>query len=224
MCISGKRAGDSWIGQLPYPSIVEWIASLKGLRARLYLPPDAAEGVVQSWSAMTGQHSRWRALGRVNIQGSGYVLHSSNRLPSLIASAKDSDPLLAIGSSLISAARKGQEASLRLWLLGNEDRLQEQLRSLSSYSYGTEGGVENKTPNSWGLQLDFLRAGLFLGMLMAGISGGILFAGWFNPFPVLLFAIAGIAICLASAWVFATGWNGARSPRKFWRSAYKSLY
>ncbi len=190
----------SWMGQLPYPSIVEWIASPKGMRVRLYLPPHVAEGVVQSWSAMTGQHSRWRALGIVAIQGSGHALHSSNRLPSLIASAKDSDPLLAIGSRLISAAREGKESSLRLWLLGNEDELQEQLRSLSSYSYGTEGGVENNTPNSWGLQLDFLRAGLFLGMLMAGISGGILFAGWFNPLPVLMFVIAGIAICLASAW------------------------
>ena len=26
-----------------------------------------------------------------------------------------------------------------------------------------------------GMQLDFLRAGLFFGMIMAGISGGILF-------------------------------------------------
>lgn len=190
----------SWIGQLSFPSVVEWIASPKGLRVRLFLPPNVAEGVVQSWAAMTGQHSRWRRLETVDIQQSGYVLHSSNRLPSLIASAKDSDPLLAIGSRLISAARGGEEVSLRLWLLGNEDQLQERLRSLSAYSYGTEGGVENNTPNSWGLQLDFLRAGLFLGMLTAGISGGILFAGWFNPLPVLLFVIAGVAISLASAW------------------------
>jgi len=188
-----------WLGQLPYPSMVEWIASSKGLRVRLYLPPHVAEGVVQAWSAMTGQHSRWRALGIVAIQGSSHVLHSSNRLPSLIASAKDSDPLLAIGSRLISAAREGKEVSLRLWLLGHEDRLQEELRSLSAYSYGTEGGVENNTPNPWGLQLNFLRAGLFFGMIMAGISGGILFAGWFNPFPVSMFVIAGITICIASA-------------------------
>jgi hypothetical protein len=188
-----------WIAQLPYPTIMEWTASPKGLRVQLYLPPHVAEGVVQSWSAMTGQHSRWRALGNINIQGSGYALHTSNRLPSLIASAKDSDPLLAIGSRLISAAREGKEASLRLWLLGNEDRLQEKLRSLSAYSYGTEGGVGNSTPNSWGMQLDFLRAGLFFGMIMAGISGGILFAGWFNPFAVFIFMIAGISICIASA-------------------------
>ena len=35
---------------------------------------------------------------------------------------------------------------------------------------------------------------------MAGISGGILFAGWFNPLPVSLIVIAGCAICIASAW------------------------
>lgn len=161
----------SWIGQLPFPSVVEWIASAKGLRVRLFLPPNVAEGVVQSWVAMTGQNSRLRKLETVNIEEIGYVLHSTNRLPSLIASAKDSDPLLAIGSRLISAARGREEVSLRLWLLGNEDQLQERLRSLSAYSYGTEAGVENNTPNSWGLQLDFLRAGLFLGMLTAGISG-----------------------------------------------------
>ena len=205
----------SWIGQLPFPSVVEWIASPNGLRVRLYLPPHIAEGVVQVWAAMTGQHSRWRKLGTVDLRCAGYALHPSNRLPSLIASAKDSDPMLAIGSRLISAAREGQEASLRLWLLGNEGQLQEKLRELSSYSYGTEGGVENKTPNSWGLHLDFLRAGLFTGIITAGISGGILFAGWFNPLPISLIVIAGCAISIASAW-------GIRSWLE-WRSIPKEI-
>ena len=205
----------SWIGQLPFPSVVEWIASPNGLRVRLYLPPHVAEGVVQVWAAMTGQHSRWRKLGTVDLRGAGYALHPSNRLPSLIASAKDSDPMLAIGSRLISAAREGKEASLRLWLLGNEGQLQEKLRELSSYSYGTEGGVENKTPNSWGLHLDFLRAGLFTGIITAGISGGILFAGWFNPMPISLIVIAGCAISIASAW-------GIRSWLE-WRSIPKEI-
>jgi hypothetical protein len=189
----------SWMGQLPFPAVVEWIASPMGLRVRLYLPPHIAEGVVQAWAAMTGQHSRWRALGRVEVRGSGTVLHPAGRLPSLLASAKDSDPLLAVGSRLISVAREGKEASLRLWLLGNEGQLQEKLRELSSYSYGTEGGVENNTPNSWGLQLDFLRGMFFLGIIMAGISGGIWSAGWFNPLPEILVVIAGAALCIASA-------------------------
>ena len=185
----------SWLGQLPFPAVVEWIASPMGLRVRLFLPPNTAEGVVHAWGAMTGQHSRWRALGSVDLRGSGFVLHPANRLPSLIASAKDSDPLLAIGSRLISAAREGKEASLRLWLLGNEGKLQEKLRALSSYSYGTEGGVENNAPNPWGMQLDMLRAMLFLGLLMAGISAGIWSAGWFNPLPEILIVIAGGALC-----------------------------
>ncbi|HEX2996596.1 MAG TPA: hypothetical protein VHP14_17350 [Anaerolineales bacterium] len=68
---------------------------------------------------MTGQHSRWRPIGIVNIQGPGYVLQPIDRLPSLIASAKESDPLLAVGSRLVSAAREGKDVSLRLWILGN---------------------------------------------------------------------------------------------------------
>lgn len=87
-----------WLGQLPFPTVVEWIASPKGLRVRLFLPPNIAEGVVGAWAAMTGQQSRWRKLGQMDLRGTGTVLGLSNRLPSLIASAKDSDPLLAIGS------------------------------------------------------------------------------------------------------------------------------
>ncbi len=190
----------SWIGQLPFPAVIEWIASPKGLRVRLFIPPNVAEGVVQAWAAMTGQHSRWRALGSADLRGSGYVLHSSNRLPSLIASAKDSDPLLAICSRLISAARDGEEASLRLWLLGNEGQLQERLRTLSSYSYGTEGGVDNNTPNPWGMQLNLLRSMLVVGLLIAGLSGGIWSAGWCSPLLGILGVMAGGAICIASAW------------------------
>jgi hypothetical protein len=188
-----------WLGQLPFPAVIEWSASSKGLRVRLYLPPGTAEEIVHAWAAMTGQHSRWRSLGIVDIRGYGFGAHPSNRLPSLIASAKDSDPLLAIGSRLIGAAREGGEASLRLWLLGSEDELQEKLRGLSAYSYGTEGGVENKTPNPWGMQMDLLRAVFFLGMVMSGISGGIWATGWFNPLPEILIVIAGVTLCIASS-------------------------
>ena len=205
----------SWIGQLPFPSVVEWSASPKGLRVRLFLPPKVGEGVVQAWSAMTGQHSRWRTLGAVGLQGSSRVFHSSIRLPSLIASAKDSDPLLAIGSRLLSAAREGKEASLRFWLLGEEGQLQERLRSLSAYSYGTEGGVENNTPNPWGMQLTLLRSMLVLGLFIAGVSGGIWSAGWLSPFIGVLGVLAGGSLCIASA-------QGIRSWLE-WRSIPKEI-
>jgi hypothetical protein len=189
-----------WIGQLPFPAMIEWVASPKGLRVRLFLPPNVAEGVVQAWAAMTSQHSRWRALGPVELCGDGYALFPSNRLPSLIASAKDSDPLLAIGSRLISAAREGQEASLRLWLLGREDRLQTRLRSLSAYSYGTEGGVENNAPNPWGIELGLLRFLLFLGLLVAGVSAGLWNAGWLAPLLGFIGVLAGSVMGAASSW------------------------
>jgi len=135
-----------WIGQLPHPSAVEWLASSKGLRVRLYVPPHIAEGVMRSWSAMMGQQSRWHSIGSFDLRSEGILLQPSSRLPALIASIEDSDPPLAVVSRLVSAAQHGGDVSLKLWLLGNESRLQERLRGLSSYSYGTEGGVENVTP------------------------------------------------------------------------------
>ncbi|MBK8420314.1 type IV secretion system DNA-binding domain-containing protein [Candidatus Villigracilis saccharophilus] len=186
-----------WLGQLPFPTMIEWIGSPKGLRIRLFLPPQLAdaEAVTRAWAAMTGQHSRWRKLGMLDIKGTVYAFHPSDRLPSIIVSAKDSDTLLAIGSRLINA-----EAGLRLWLLGNEGELQERLRSLSAYSYGTEGGVQNNAPNPWGFQLELLRGMLFLGMIMAGISAGIWNAGWFKPVPEILFVLAGTLISIAASW------------------------
>ena len=188
-----------WLGQLPSPAVIEWSASPMGLRVRLYLPPLTAEGVVQAWAAMTGQHSRWRALGEVDVCASGVAVFSSNRLPSILASAKESDPLLAIASQLISAAREGKTASLRFWVLGREERLQERLRKLSAYSYGTEGGVEGETPNPWKGELVFLRVLLFIGLVIAGISGGLWSVGWLAALFGVLGLIAGGVLFVASA-------------------------
>jgi hypothetical protein len=43
-----------WLGQIPFPAVIEWIASPKGLRVRLFLPPNTGEGIVHAWAAMTG--------------------------------------------------------------------------------------------------------------------------------------------------------------------------
>jgi hypothetical protein len=189
-----------WLGQLPFPSVLEWTASPKGLRVRLYAAPKTAEGVVLAWAAMTGQHSRWRALESVELDRPAFFLRPATRLPSLTASPPDSDPMLAIGSRLINAAREGGQAHMRLWILGKEGALQENLRALSAYSYGTEGGVENNTPNPWGMRLAMLRAGLMVGLLVAGVSAGAWNAGWISPFIGLLGVLAGGIGTLASAW------------------------
>jgi len=189
-----------WIGQLPFPSVIEWLASSNGLRVRLYVPPNAAEGVVQSWSALTGQQSRWRRLEDVTLQPGRYALHAAQKLPALIVSAPDSDPLLAVGGRLIGAAREGREVRLQLWLLGNETRLQERLRGLAAYSYGTEGGVGGQAPNPWSMQLTFLRAMLTLGFLLAGVSGGAWSAGWLPSLVGVTGILAGGALGLFAAW------------------------
>jgi hypothetical protein len=202
-----------WLGQLPFPSVLEWSASPMGLRVRLYAPPHTADGVVGAWAAMTGQHSRWRNLENVDLAKSGVFLHPDMKLPSLTASAPDSDPLLAIGSRLIQAARDGGDTHMRLWILGKEGVLQQKLRALSAYSYGTEGGVENNTPNPWGMRLAILRVGLMLGLLAAGISAGAWNAGWLSPLAGLLGTLAGGIATLASAWSMAD-WLGWRSIPK----------
>ncbi len=189
-----------WLGQLPFPSILEWCASPMGIRVRLYAPPHTADGVVGAWAAMTGQHSRWRRLESVDLAHSGVFLRPGLKLPSLTVSSPDSDPLLAIGSRLIQAAREGEDAHMRLWILGRDAALQEKLRALSAYSYGTEGGVENNTPNPWGMRLSILRAGLVLGLLVAGVSAGAWNAGWLSPFAGLLGVLAGGIGTLTSAW------------------------
>ncbi|NJC98418.1 MAG: type IV secretory system conjugative DNA transfer family protein [Anaerolineae bacterium] len=188
-----------WIGQLPHPSVVEWSASSKGLRVRLYVPPHVAEGVIRSWAALMGQQSRWRSIGSSDLRGEGVVLKPSNRLPSLIASIQESDPLLAVGSKLVGAAQNGGDVSLKLWLLGKESRLQERLRGLAAYSYGTEGGVENVTPNPWGMQLNLLRSGFVLGMAVAGISGGLWSAGWVRSILGIFGVLVGGVISVVSA-------------------------
>ena len=63
------------------------------------------------------------------------------RIPNLVMGDLNADPLLAIGGQLRNGLLPGQQAGLRIWLLGKEQRLQERLRTMVSYSYGTEGGV-----------------------------------------------------------------------------------
>lgn len=188
-----------WIGQLPFPSGIEWVAASSGLRVRLYLPIGIGESVVRSWASITGQHSRWRALGLSDLRRSKQVLVPLSRLPSIIAAAEDSDPLLAVGSKLLNAVQDEKEVHLRAWLLGSEAELQGRLRNLVTYSYGTEGGVENNTPNPWGWQLNLLRSLFLVGVLIAGSTAGAWSAGWLSPITELLGLLAGSSIAILSA-------------------------
>ena len=203
-----------WLGQLPEPAVLEWLASPKGLRVRLYCAPDTAEGLLRSWAAMTGQHSRWHKLDSVPLQSPALFLRPQTKLPALLTSMPDSDPILAIGSRLIQAARSGQSAHLRLWIFGKDNALQERLRALSAYTYGTEGGVENGAPNPWGLRLSLLRFGLLAGLLVAGVGIGAWNAGWLNSVPALLAFLAGGSGMLVAALGIADWMNWRSLPKE----------
>ena len=196
----------SWLGQLPSPVSLEIAATSHGLKVRLYAPPGKAKGAVHAWAALTHQQSRWKKVSSVRSEenhltpetGSPdtHVLTTSARLPSL--AAVEGDPFLAVGGLLLGQVQPGQETNLRLWLLGKETALQERLRALAAYSYGTESGVEADTPNPWGLRLGLWRVMMVMGGVVAALSGGALAPGWVSLPAGILGVLAGGLLFLAA--------------------------
>ena len=152
-----------------------------------------------------------------------FALHTRALLPGLVAT--DGDPFLAIGGQLLSmmcsnrdgateiwrqgsldpstsqrdaSDSKACEISLRIWVLGKQAKLQERLRALSAYAYGSESGVDHDTPNPWGLRLALWRAGMILGGVIAAVFGGALAASWVSFSMGLFGVIAGGLLFLAS--------------------------
>jgi len=211
-----------WLGQLPNPTAIEISANRDGLRMRLYTPPGKGQGIIGAWAALTQQQSRWKRLP-LSKEGSGYrrggviyALCSSELLPGLVVTK--GDPFLAIGGqllSLVSDNGEGElggspkpistsyhklsgEASLRIWILGKHAKLQERLRALAAYHYGTESGVDDDTPNPWGLRLALWRAGMVFGGMIAAVFGGMQAANLISHFMGLLGVFAGGVLFVAS--------------------------
>ena len=201
----------SWLGQLPSPVRLYFGASSYVLKVRFYAPPGKAQGAVHAWAALTHQQSRWKKVSSVEVskvrwkrsdltpdtkQPDTYILTTSARLPSL--AAVEGDPFLAIGGLMLGQVQPGQETYLRLWLLGKETALQERLRALAAYSYGTESGVEADTPNPWGLRLGLWRVMMAIGGAIAAISGGALAPGWVSLPAGIVGVLAGGLLFLAA--------------------------
>lgn len=186
----------AWLAQLPAPAMFELAGSEAGLKLRLYAPVGAAGGALQAWAAMTLQQTRWKLVGTgLHLQGQSHILQTTALLPELSIASEQTDPLLAVGGQLLN---KGNTA-LRLWVFGRDSALQERLRMLSAYAYGTEGGVGNETPNPWGFRLMLWRGLLFIGMLTAGISGGAWAVGWIGFFGGLLGLLSGGLMTIAAS-------------------------
>ena len=97
-----------------------------------------------------------------------------------------------------SPASKDGKVSLRIWILGKQAKLQERLRTLAAYHYGTESGVDNDTPNPWGLRLALWRTGMIFGGMIAAVFGGLMAASWISFFIGLMGIIAGGLLFIAS--------------------------
>jgi len=176
---------SAWLSQAPSPVAIEIYATTEGIKIRMFAPPGKAEGATQSWASMTHQQSRWeKVASEPGISQSPVMgLRTTMRVPNLVTGDLNADPMLAIAGQLRNGLQPGQQAGLRIWLLGKEQHLQERLRALSSYSYGTESGVnETGAPNPWGIRLGILRFVIVVGSIIAVVFGGILGGGWINPY------------------------------------------
>ena len=213
-----RRQISSWLGQLPYPSAFEINASQGGLRLFFLVPPGEGQGAVAAWAALTKQQSRW-VLAPATVGNSNdapldsrpvrvHALHTDTLLPKLANT--EGDTFLSIGGQLLGQERSQRSSSdeatgeaggatvLRMWVLGTQTKLQERLRSLAAYNYGTESGVDDDTPNPWGLRLALWRALLVFGVVVAGLSGGSWAVGWVSMEFGILSLIAGSIVFMAA--------------------------
>jgi hypothetical protein len=236
--LGARGQAAAWLAQLPHPLALEISGASTGLQVRLYAPPGKAHGAVQAWAAAFRQQSRWERVGSGELgtresgvdhpvrPGTGsqrlnpdaqflthgsplhtYALRTPSRLPQL--TAERGDPFLSLGGQLMAHRMK-----LRIWVLGREGRLQERLRALSAYNYGSESGVEaDQAPNPWGLRLALLRVGMGLGGLVAAVGGGALAAGLaFHPAGAL--AVAAGGVLFLAAFLSSLDWLELRSLPK----------
>ena len=216
----------AWLGQVPYPAAIELVATVRGVKVRLYLPPGKGGGVVNAWAALTKQQSRWRKIPSLNEvrkpkQGeNGYILCTPSLLPAL--AVEEGDLFLALCGQLISQVSGEQKegshmtpdtVALRIWLLGKETKLQERLRALSAYATGTEKGVEDDAPNPWSLRLALWRALLMIGGFVAAISGGLLATNWVARSISFTGLLAG-ALLFFAAYLGLLAWMRWRSIPK----------
>jgi hypothetical protein len=206
---------SAWLSQLPPPIAIEIYASAAGIKVRMFAPPGSAEGAAQAWASMMHQQSRWaKAPGEAGIgRAPVSVLTTRSRLPNLVTGDMNADPLLAIGGQLRNGLQDDENAGLRIWLLGKDQPLQQKLRTLVAYSYGTESGVNEKSPNPWGIRLGILRAVTGIGCLTAITFGALMGGGWTDPYIASVGIAAGGLLAVVGV-IGLLNWIGWRSIPK----------
>jgi len=115
----------SWLGQLPFPSAIDLVATKSGMRVRMFTPPNTAYGAVKSWAAMTHQQTRWtrRGIGPIPQSNVRCTLRDSTHVPTISLTDRGGDPMLAISGYLLSH-RAQNDNGVRLWFTGKDPELQ----------------------------------------------------------------------------------------------------
>ena len=106
--------------------------------------------------------------------------------------------MLALSGYLLNRRVK-EDNGIRIWFTGKDPELQSKLQALVSYSYGTESGVGDGSPNPWGMRLTILRIFAVIGILIAGIFAGLSNAHWINLGVGIVGILAGGTLTLVSA-------------------------
>jgi len=169
---------------------------------------------MRSWASLTHQQTRWVHLGTGSLPQSRerYILGNTTHVPSISLADRGGDPMLAISGYLLNR-RAGEDNGVRIWLTGKDPQLQAKLQALISYSYGTESGVGDSSPNPWGMRLTILRIFVALGIFVAGIFAGLANAGWIHLAVGIVGVLAGSILTLVSAFGILD-WMGWRSIPK----------
>jgi hypothetical protein len=206
----------SWLGLLPFPSAIDLVCTEKGIRVRMFTPPGSADGAIRSWAAMTHQQTRWVKLPPSSIPQSEmrFALKNTTHVPSVSLTDRGGDPMLAVSGYLMNHRRENNNG-IRMWFTGKDPELQAKLQALVSYSYGTESGVGDSSPNPWGMRLTMLRVLVAIGIIVAGVFAGATTAGWINPFVGILGALAGSILTLVATFGVLDWMN--------WRSIPKTI-
>ena len=188
-----------WLSQLPNPIVFDLYATGgQGLRLRIMGPPGKIEGSLKAWASMMHHQTRWvKWQGSFSPDERTYALRTRAVVPNLLLSESMGDPILAIGGEMLNRLPPGQTCGLRFWLTGKDGQFQAWARALAAYSYGTESGVDNRTPNIWAAQLSIWQAVIVVGGLTIGVAVFLLSLHlWKTPLNIILL-VAGLMVIAA---------------------------
>ncbi|HEX2996703.1 MAG TPA: type IV secretory system conjugative DNA transfer family protein [Anaerolineales bacterium] len=125
--------------------------------------------------------------------------------------------MLAISGSLLNH-RSQNDNGIRIWFTGKDPELQAKLKTLVAYSYGTESGVGNDSPNPWGMRLTILRSFAAIGILVAGVFAGLTTAHWINAALGIIGTLAGGILTLVATFGVLDWMNWRSIPKEILES------